>query len=156
MLDKNTQIKVSRPTFDEFIMDVCHSVAKRATCLHRDQGAVIVSGKHIVATGYNGAPAGVKDCLQIGSCSKNANGICMAEGLHGESNAIISAAHDGISINGSSIYCIFSPCRMCCNMIKSVGIIRVYYEQIYSGFPEGPAYLSYLGIPAIKLNTPTL
>ncbi len=136
----------SRISFDQYIMVICHAVAERATCLHRCQGAVIVRDKRIISTGYNGAPPGVKDCLERKYCRKSESLPCQAEGLHGESNAIITAATYGISVKGSILYCIYSPCRACCNMIKTAGIEQVVYEHIYEGFKEGPEYMQEIGL----------
>ena len=147
--------KTTRIPFDEYIMEICHTVSLRATCRHREQGAIIIRNKRIISTGYNGAPPGVLDCLELGYCSKEKNNICLAEGLHGESNAIITAAREGINVNGSTMYCIYSPCKSCCNMIKTAGITGVIYEEVYSGYPYGPTYLADLGITAVKLEKET-
>ena len=145
--------KTSRISFDEYIMRICHAVAARATCRHREQGAVIVKkSKRIISTGYNGAPPGVKDCLERGYCQKAEDLPCLAEGLHGESNAIITAAREGISVDNTVLYCIFSPCRSCCNMIKTAGIVEVVCEEVYEGFPDGPEYLKSLGVRVRKLE----
>ena len=145
--------RTSRISFDEYIMRICHAVAARATCCHREQGAVIVKNKRIISTGYNGAPPGIKDCLEFGYCSKEKNLPCRAEGLHGESNAIITAAREGISVDSTVLYCIFSPCRGCCNMIRTAGIVEVVYEEVYEGSPEGPEYLKSLSIKVRKLES---
>lgn len=145
-------IKTSRISFDDYIMHICHAVAARATCRHREQGAVIVKSKRIVSTGYNGAPPGVKDCLERGYCSKAEGLDCLAEGLHGESNAIITAAREGIKVDGAKLYGVYSPCRCCCNMIKTAGVVEVVYEQVYTGFPEGPGYLLELGVKVRRLE----
>lgn len=150
--DKLSPAKESRPPFNGYMMEICHVVARRATCRHRDQGAVIVKDKRILATGYNGAPPKVKDCLEHGYCFKIETSICRAEGLHGESNAIISAAKMGTSVDGADIYCVYSPCRACCNMLKAAGIRSVYYEHLYDGFPDGPNYLKVLGVSAIRVE----
>lgn len=144
--------KETRISFDAYAMRICHTVALRATCRHRDQGAIIVKDRRIIAAGYNGAPPGVRDCLQIGYCSKEKDLPCMAEGLHGESNALISAAKAGVSVEGSTIYCIYSPCRACCNMVRTAGIRTLVYEHVYDGFSEGPDYLRSLGIDAYVLR----
>ncbi len=144
--------KESRINFDEYAMKVCHAVALRATCRHRDQGAIIVHDRRIVSAGYNGAPPGVEDCLQKGYCSKAEHLPCLAEGLHGESNALLSAAKAGVEVEGATLYCLYSPCRACCNMIKTAGIKAVVYEQVYDGFAEGPKYLSHLGVTTYILN----
>lgn len=138
--------KKSRPTFNDYIFGVCKAVAARSTCRHRDQGAVIVRDKAILSTGYNGAPRDAQDCLEKGFCSKAEGKSCRAEGLHGESNAIISAAKRGVSIDGAIIYCTYSPCRACCNMIKNAGISMVLFLEVYDGFPQGPAHMARLGV----------
>jgi dCMP deaminase len=112
---------------------------------------VIVKNKHVIAMGYNGAAPGQKDCLERGFCTKHKGGDCLAEGLHGESNAILSAAKDGISVEGATMYCIYSPCRACCNMIKAAGITKVYYDTLYDNYPDGPQYLKSLGVEIIML-----
>ena len=144
--------KASRIDIDTYFMLIAKAASLRATCRHREQGAVIVRDKHVISMGYNGAPPGVKDCLERGYCSKAENLPCLAEALHGESNAIITAAREGISVNSATIYCIFSPCRSCCNMIKTAGIAEVVYAEVYGGFPEGPEYLVSLGVKVRKLK----
>lgn len=134
--------KESRPTLDEYFIALAKATATRSTCRHRDQGTVIVKNKRVISTGYNGAPPGVRDCLQRGFCSKVEGLPCLAEGLHGETNAIASAALMGISVEGATMYSVYSPCRSCCNLIKSAGIVEVMYCEVYDGFPEGPEYLS--------------
>lgn len=145
-------IKTLRISFDEYIMAICHAVAARATCRHREQGAVIVKSKRIISCGYNGAPPNTTDCLERGYCSKAEGLPCLAEGLHGESNAIIAAARYGISVDGAAVYCVFSPCRTCANMLKTAGIVEVVYESLYRGFPEGPEYLESLEIRTRRLE----
>ena len=142
--------KQSRISFDAYAMRICHTVALRATCRHRNQGAIIVKDRRIMATGYNGAPPGVKDCLERGFCSKEKGYECLAEGLHGESNAILSAAKAGVRIEGATLYCIYSPCRACCNMIKTAGIEIVVFERAYNKFPGGPRYLQLLGLKVYR------
>lgn len=112
---------------------------------------VVVLDNHILATGYNGPPPGAPHCIDIGWCAKTENLPCRAEGLHGESNAIAFAARRGVSLNESTLYSIYSPCRACCNLLKSAGVITVKYLKVYDGFPEGPEYLEELGIRAVQL-----
>jgi len=146
--------KTQRVSFDTCAMAMCYTVALRATCRHREQGAVIFKDRRVISCGYNGAPPGIKNCLERGFCSKAKGLPCLAEGLHGESNAIITAARLGISVEGATLYCIYSPCRVCANMIKTAGITEVVYESVYDGFPEGPAYLKYLGIKVCTSGPP--
>jgi len=145
-------MKTSRPTLDEYFIRITRIVASRSTCLHRDQGAVIVRDGRVLATGYNGAPPGQPHCIDLGNCAKEDGLGCRAEGLHGESNAIASAAKMGISVDGATVYCVYSPCEACCNLIKSAGIIEVKYVEVYDGFLGVLGYLEALGIKATKVK----
>ena len=92
----------------------------------------------VLATGYNGAPAGTSHCLDIG-CLREKLGIPSGErhelcrGLHAEQNAIIQAAKHGTSIEGSTLYCNTMPCIICSKMVINAGIKRVVY---LSGYPD--------------------
>jgi len=66
--------KVTRISADEYFLKIASVVAERSTCLRHHMGAVAVKDKHILTTGFNGAPAGVKDCLELG-CLRNAQNI---------------------------------------------------------------------------------
>ncbi len=146
-------MKTNRPTLDQYFMQITAVVASRSTCLHRDQGAVIVKNGRILSTGYNGSPPGQPHCIDLGSCQKEKGLECRAEGLHGESNAIASAAKMGVSVDGATIYCVYSPCEACCNLLKSAGIAEVRYAELYDGCLEGPLYLGTLGIKVVCLGT---
>ncbi len=139
-------MKADRPTLDTYLIKVAHVVASRSTCRHRSQGAVIARNGRILSTGYNGAPSGQPHCIDLKSCAKEDGLGCRAEGLHGESNAIASAANMGTSVDGATLYCVYSPCKACCNLLKSAGIVEVKYDKLYDGFPEGQLYLESLGI----------
>src|SRR5512136_2014667 len=124
---------MSRPSWDEYFMEITRLVARRSTCLRRQVGAVLVKDKNILATGYNGAPSGVAHCLDAG-CLREQLGIPSGErhelcrGLHAEQNAIIQAAFHGIRIQGATIYCTNQPCVICTKMIINAGIKEVIYE----------------------------
>jgi dCMP deaminase len=127
---------MSRPSWPEYFMDITRLVAKRSTCLRRQVGAVLVKDKRILATGYNGAPTGMKHCEEVGCLREDASipsgerhELCRA--LHAEQNAIIQAAFYGISINNSILYCTTKPCVICTKMIINAGIKKVYYENGY-------------------------
>jgi len=117
-------------------MSIARMVAQRSTCLRRHVGAVIVKDKRILATGYNGAPAGLKHCEEVGCLRKNASipsgtrhELC--RGLHAEQNAIIQAAYHGISIAGATLYCTNRPCVICSKMLINAGIKKIVYEEGY-------------------------
>jgi dCMP deaminase len=131
----NTQ-NLHRPSWDEYFMKLAWLVAERSTCLRHHVGAVITGNKRILTTGYNGAAAGVKDCLTLG-CLRNElkipsgqrHEICRA--IHAEQNAIIQGGFSGINIRNSTLYCTHSPCVLCAKMIVNAGIKRVVMGIVY-------------------------
>lgn len=128
-----------RPSWDEYFMDMAALTARRSTCLRRQVGAVIVKDRHIIATGYNGAPRGVPHCEEKGGClrqqlnvpSGERHELCRA--LHAEQNAIIQAATLGQSIEGGTIYVTNQPCVICAKMIINAGIRRIVVKE---GYPD--------------------
>ena len=127
-----------RPSWDEYFLEVAHLVAKRATCLRRRVGAVLVKDKKILATGYNGAPSGLKHCIDIG-CLREKLSIPSGErhelcyGLHAEQNVLLQAALYGISTKGSSLYITNQPCVICAKMLINAGIKEII---ISGGYPD--------------------
>ena len=132
--------KPQRPSWDEYFMEVAKVVKTRSTCLSSAKGAVLVVGRQIVSTGYNGTPAGVKHCNE-GGCAR-----CLAvkEGRlksgmdlgacacsHSEENAIVQAAKNGIPTLGATLYSTHSPCTYCSKMIINAGIKKVVASTPY-------------------------
>ena len=130
------QIPIDRPSYDDYFMEMAHVVAKRSTCLRRKVGAILVKNKHILSTGYNGAPKGLKHCCEVG-CLRADQNIPSGErhelcrGLHAEQNAIIQAAVFGVSIEGSSLYCTNTPCVVCVKMLINAGVQEIIYAGDY-------------------------
>jgi dCMP deaminase len=127
---------MSRPSWDEYFMQIAKLVASRSTCLRRKVGAVIVKERRILTTGYNGVPRGLAHCEAVG-CLREKMGIAsgksqeLCRGLHAEQNAIIQAALHGISIQNSFLYCTEQPCITCAKMIINAGIVQVFYQNSY-------------------------
>ena len=127
--------------WDDRFMQMADLVATWASCYkaNRKIGAVIVKNKRVMTTGYNGAPAGVKTCVERGECLREKLGIpsgtkheiCYA--THAEQNAIIQAAKLGVSIDGATLYCTHQPCTICTKMIINAGIKKVIYRE---GYPD--------------------
>ncbi len=147
-----------RPSWNDYFIEMAYFVATRSTCTRRSVGAVIVKDKHILATGYNGAPRGIAHCFDTGCLRTKLNipsgqrhELCVA--LHAEQNAIIQAAYHGIAIAGSEIYCTTHPCSICAKMIINAGITRIYYVE---GYPDeyGKQWLDEAGIERIQLVRP--
>ena len=128
--------KRERPGWDEYFLGIAHTVAKRSTCTRRQVGAVIVRDRRIITTGYNGAPAGLAHCLEIGClrdqlqiASGTRQETCRA--LHSETNAVIQAAQHGVSTKGATLYCTSQPCSVCARMLINAGIVRIVYTGDY-------------------------
>jgi len=119
----------SRLSSDEYFLKIASVVAERATCRRHHVGAVAVRDKHILSTGYNGAPTGARDCLELG-CLRDEMGIPsgtrheICRGIHAEQNAIIQASLHGVSIEGSTVYCTHTPCVLCAKMLVNARIKR--------------------------------
>ena len=116
-----------RPDWDTYFMRITKLVATRSSCLRRSVGAVLVKDKRILATGYNGAPAGMAHCEEAG-CLRDQLHIPSGErhelcrGLHAEQNAIIQAARQGAEIKDSTLYCTTAPCSLCAKMLINAGV----------------------------------
>ncbi|TYO96550.1 deoxycytidylate deaminase [Desulfallas thermosapovorans] len=127
---------MQRPGWDEYFMEITGVVSRRSTCLRRQVGALIVRDHRILATGYNGAPAGMRHCLEVG-CLREKQGIPSGErhelcrGLHAEQNALLQAALHGISIAGGVFYVTHQPCVLCAKMIANAQISKVVFRGAY-------------------------
>jgi dCMP deaminase len=135
--------KKRRPGWDEYFIGIAKAVSTRATCLRRQYGAVITKDNIIVSTGYNGAPSGMKDCLEVSKCTRKELQIPHGEryelchSVHAEANAIIRASVD--ELRGATIYiagvddvrneCSAEPCMMCKRMILNSRIAKAVYSD---------------------------
>ena len=118
-----------RQDIDEYFLKIASVVAERSTCRRHHVGAVAVRDKHILATGYNGAPSGLTDCLELG-CLRDELKIPSGErheicrGIHAEQNVIIQASLHGVSLAGTTIYATHTPCVLCAKMLVNARIKR--------------------------------
>lgn len=145
---------IDRPDLDEYFMEIASVVAKRSTCLRNRVGALFVKNKRLLTTGYNGAPAGIQHCDEVGCAREGvASGtrheLCRA--VHAEQNAIIQAALHGVSIEGATLYCTHQPCILCAKMLINAKISRVVYSQAY---PDDTAlkFLAQAGVEVTRLT----
>jgi len=124
-----------------YYLNIADTVAQRATCLRRKYGAIIVQNDEIISTGYNGAPRGRKNCIDLNSCTRDKLGIPsgqryeLCRSVHAEANAIISAARRDMV--GATLYLAgrnsktgelltdTTPCSMCRRQIINAGITNV-------------------------------
>lgn len=145
---------IDRPDLDEYFMEIASVVAKRSTCLRNRVGALFVKNKRLLTTGYNGAPAGIQHCDEVGCAREGvASGtrheLCRA--VHAEQNAIIQAALHGVSIEGATLYCTHQPCILCAKMLINAKVSRVVYSQAY---PDDTAlkFLAQAGVEVTRLT----
>jgi dCMP deaminase len=150
------QIKFQdKPDWHRYFLNIAEDIAKRSTCLSAHGGAVITKDNVIMATGYIGAPRDTKDCYKRGYCirrkleipSGHRYEICTS--VHAEQNAIINAARQGVSTEGSTMY-LFGykmyegtkkmissfPCFICKKMIINAGIEKFVAQQEDGSFKE--------------------
>ena len=153
--DKKNSINVSkhvRPAWDEYFMEVMEAISKRATCDRGKSGCVIVRNKQILVTGYVGSPAGLDHCDEVGHQFKkmlNEDGSvsehCVRT-VHAEQNAICQAAKLGVSIDGATVYCRMTPCRVCAMLLINCGIKRIMCERKYHAGAESEEMFKKVGI----------
>jgi len=144
--------KYIRPTWDEYFLELAHSVSKRATCDRGRSGCVIVRDKQILVTGYVGSPRGLPHCDDVGHFFKK---VIHEDGsitqhcvrtVHAEQNAISQAARRGIALDKSTLYCRMTPCRTCAMLIINCGIERVVCEKKYHTAAESEALFKEAGV----------
>jgi dCMP deaminase len=128
--------RVSRPSWEDYFMEIAQVVSTRSSCLRRQVGAVLVKNRQILTTGYNGVPRGIGHCDERG-CLRDTMGIPSGErhelcrGLHAEQNAIIQAAYHGVAISGAEVYSTLQPCVSCAKMLINAGVVAVYFRGEY-------------------------
>jgi len=132
-----TPFNQDRPTWDEYFLMLAKLAATRSTCLAFPVGAVIVKNKQVLATGYNGSPAGSAHCTEQGYCypglsSCDASKEMPSRAVHAEANALAQAAKHGIATTDASIYVTLEPCLSCLKLIISAGIHEVFYETPFN------------------------
>jgi len=157
-------MKEKRPSWDEYFMSIAFLTATRSSCENVHTGAVIVKNKRIIATGYNGAPSGIENCLEKG-CRKERMGVkfetknsghCIGE--HAERNALLQISSE--KAKGSTMYSVTLPCSDCAKQIAGAGIERVVWFKIYKEplnivyeiFEEGNIKLEKINLDLNKIN----
>lgn len=125
-----------RISWDNYFIEMTKLVSQRSGCNKRHVGAVIVKDNRVLATGYNSAPYGVKECCDKGHCLRSGSrqgenlGTCMA--VHAEMNAILQCAKLGIACDGAKIYITTHPCIHCLKAIINAGIKEIIYIDDYN------------------------
>jgi len=147
-----------RPSWGEYFMNIVKEVGKRATCDRGRSGCVITRDNRILVTGYVGSPSGMSHCDDVGHQMKQTvheDGIvtnhCVRT-VHAEQNAICEAARIGISLEGSTLYCTMTPCRVCAMLIINCGIKRVVCESKYHNGQESERMFELAGVELVIMR----
>ncbi|MFW5998618.1 MAG: deoxycytidylate deaminase [Bacillota bacterium] len=127
---------MNRPGWNEYFMEMADLASRRATCLRRKVGAVLVKDKQILATGYNGAPKNILHCEKTG-CLRKEKDVPSGErheicrGVHAEQNLVAQAAVHGVKTENATVYCTHQPCVICAKILINAGIQNIYYKNGY-------------------------
>lgn len=137
---------MARPGWDDYFLDIARTTARRSTCPRAQVGALIVVNNQIISHGYNGAPAGLPHCDEVG-CNIHDN-HCVRT-VHAEVNAILKAGdrlHKGFHQN--VLYTTHLPCYECCKIILNTDVDRLVFDKTYfddrSYFAEGSSQYDFL------------
>src|SRR3989338_4875246 len=123
-----TKDKNKRASWDEYFMAIAREVATRSTCDRKNVGAVLVRDKMILTTGYNGSIRGLAHCDEVGH--EIVNDHCIRT-VHAETNAIVQAARNGVSIEGATLYINASLCWDCFKLLANAGIKKIVFGEFY-------------------------
>jgi dCMP deaminase len=150
-----------RLSWNQYFLNITRQVAERSTCCRAKVGAVIVRDRSILATGYNGAPAGMPHCTEVGCLiyrSQTPDGgieeNCYRT-IHAEINAIAQAARNGAAIREGSIYITHSPCIHCLKVLVNTGIKAIYYERPYK-LPSLEEILRHTDVSLVQVEMATV
>ncbi|QAY66377.1 deoxycytidylate deaminase [Paenibacillus protaetiae] len=136
--------EAERKDWDTYFMDIAYMVSTRSRCPRRHVGALLVQGKKLLGTAYNGAPMGVPDCSEAGCMISEQLEVELVDGvekavkkqrcirtIHAEQNLLLFT--DRIDREGSTVYVTDEPCWTCSNMLANSGIKEIVYHR---GYPK--------------------
>lgn len=129
-----TRERTARLTFNTAMLCICVVISSISTCRKRAVGCVLTKDRHIVATGYNGAPAGQPHCLDAGCIRSPETGQCI-RCTHAEANACMRCA------SADTAFCTCRPCVNCLRMMLAKGVTRVYYVEHVESDTDSDEYL---------------
>lgn len=141
---------MTRPTWDSYFIKIAEDVAVRSTCDRAKVGAVLVKDKHIISTGYNGSPAGLEHCDDVGHLM--VDGHCVRT-VHAEVNAIIQAAVFGLATKDAVCYVTHFPCLNCTKTLINARIAKLVYINAYRVDPIALAFLEQANV-VVEQYTP--
>jgi dCMP deaminase len=136
-----------RPDWDSYFLKIAYAVSERSTCDRAFVGCVLVLEKRILTTGFNGSPAGLPHCDDVGHLM--VEGHCVRT-IHAETNAIIQAALHGVSTKGSTCYVTHFPCINCAKVLINAGITRLVYSVSYRQDPVALGFLQGANVEIVQ------
>lgn len=132
----------TRKDWDTYFLDIAYMASTRSQCLRRRVGTVLVQGKKLLGTAYNGAPMGVEDCTEAGCMLAEEYEMEIVNGkeemvrkqrcirtIHAEQNLLLFT--DRRDREGSTVYVTDEPCWTCANMLANSGITEIVYHRSY-------------------------
>lgn len=143
-----------RPPREELYLSIAQLLRTQSTCRRGQVGAVLVADRRIIATGYNGAPPGMRDCLELGGCllgDPQHYGSGCLRAIHAEANVLAFAARHAGGARGSTLYSTHGPCLRCAQLIISAGVEGVVYQVPYR-LPDGVELLDQANIPTRQFS----
>ena len=145
---------------ENYYLDIAETVLERSTCLRRCYGAIIVKNDEIVSTGYNGAPRGRKNCMDLGYCTREAMNVPSGEryelcrSVHAEMNALIQCAKEGISTKNTEIYVTHFPCINCTKALLQAGVVKITYKANYRPHAFAIELMEQKGVSYVQHDVP--
>lgn len=156
-----TREKVHRKDWDTYFMDIAYMVSTRSQCTRRHVGAVLVKGKKLLGTAYNGAPMGVEDCSEVGCKLVEQYEEEYVDGelrlvkkercirtIHAEQNLLLFT--DRADREGATVYVTDEPCWTCANMLANSGVMEIVYHRPY--MKDHVAVTELMGKKAIRFR----
>ena len=168
--------------WDAYFLNVCETIASKSNCFSRQNGAILVRDKSIIATGYNGPPRDVPHCgkrrfeldhnlrdrmtktidptiIDTDRCPRRIMGFDSGDGLdyciaaHAEQNCIANAARLGVNVNHTDLYMNDQvPCKVCLNMLINAGIKTITVTKLECYDDLGPYLINYSKIEVRDFN----
>jgi len=145
-----------RLSWDKHFVSMAQLIATRSTCLRREYGCVLVKDKHVISSGFNGAPRGCPHCEEVG-CARE--GLPSGEkpelcrGTHAEQNAIANAARFGICTKSSELYLYPEdlPCPLCAKILINAGVAKIHFKSTdYPGWRLSLQLFKEAGVELVK------
>lgn len=149
--------KIDRPSWDEYFLNLAKATSMRSTCPSRKVGSVIINPEtnQVISMGYNGSPRGTKHCGPECLTRESGKGWTKCRAIHAELNAIISAAMNGVSTNGATMYLTTTPCLFCSRTLINAGIKKVVALTFYPQ-KEAIELLQEGGVDVVVVNSDSI